>query len=150
MQQFTDEQLNRILKEFYALDIRMGELSDSLFKETLNKMLKQSTLKPLERWVRMWKTCRLNIRKTFHRYGLNTYNAKKDIHSLFTLYLDDKKIAKILRESPQHLQQTIIDAMGKRVFKINISSPSRGFAERIAHRLEIGLNITLKKQKTKN
>ncbi len=150
MRPFTDEQLDRILKDFYTLDVRMGELSDSLFKETLNKMIIYNSIKPLERWVRTWKTCRLNIRKTFHRYNLNTFNAKKDIHGLFTLYLDDKKVAKILRESPKNLQQIIINAMGEKPLKINVQHPNKGFAERIAHRLEIGMNITPKEQKIKN
>ncbi len=150
MHPFTDEQLDRILKDFYALDVRMSELSDSLLKETLNKMMTYDSPKPLERWVRAWKICRLNIRKTFHRYGLNTFQAKKDIHSLFTLYLNDKKVAKILQESPERLQQTIINAMGKKPLKINIKHPNKGFAERIARRLEIGMNIMLKGQKTKN
>ena len=149
MQQFTNEQLNQILKEFYALDVRMSELGDSLLKETLNKTLQHKTCKPLERWVRAWKICRLKIRKTFHKYELTTYNAKKDIHSLFSLYLDDKKVSKIIREAPEEVQQIIINAMGKNALRINLKHPTRGFAERIARHLEKGMNLETN-PKTKN
>lgn len=139
MARFTEEQLTQILKEFCNLDDRMRSLSHKLFVEMLEKMARTDSLNSLEKWIRLWKSCRLDIKKTFHKYGLVRSGDKKDVHSFCNLYLDDKSIAKELKQAPRHVQDRIIGAMGNKRVKIIVSHPSKGFAERIAHRIARGL-----------
>lgn len=141
MSRFTSEQQLVILKKFYELDEAIHALGHHLLAETLEKMNETNSLKPLERWVRTWKKNRLNVQKLFHRYGLIRSRDKKDIHSLFTLYLDDKNVSCLFRSAPDHIRQMITQAMGVHPLNVSVKHPQRGFAERVVSRLAQGMNI---------
>ena len=149
MPRFTDEQYTAILKIFYAYDSRLKALSSSLLETVLIQTEHTNSTKPLEKWARAWKVCRLNIKKTYHKYGLLHASDKKDIELLFNLYLNDKSVAKLLFETPPKVQDIILGIMSPRSVKLIVKHPNRGFAERIASRLASGFERIAQQEKRK-
>lgn len=138
MSRFSDEQYKTILKTFYAYDTRLRILSSSLLENALIQTELTNSHKPIEKWIKSWKICRLNIKKTFHKYGLTRAGDKKDIELLFNLYLNDKNVAKILTQTPPHVLQIMTNIMRPHAVKLITKHPPRGFAEKIAARLANG------------
>lgn len=138
MSRFSDEQYTAILKIFYAYDSRLQALSSSLLETALIQTALTNSVKPIEKWARAWKKCRLNIKKTYHKYGLLHASDKKDIELLFNLYLNDKSVSKILYQTPPAVQNIILNIMAPHTVKLAVKHPPRGFAERIASRLATG------------
>ena len=147
MSRFSDEQYTAILKIFYAYDSRLHVLSTSLLEQALVQTELTNSSKPLEKWARAWKKCRLNIKKTYHKYGLLHASDKKDIELLFNLYLNDKSVAKTLYQSSPMVQKIILEVMAPRTVKLVVKHPNRGFAERIASRLANGFERIAKQEK---
>ena len=146
MPRFSDDQYTMILKIFYAYDSRLKALSSSLLETALIQTEKTHSTKPLEKWSRAWKICRLNIKKTYHKYGLLHANDKKDIELLFNLYLNDQSVAKLLFETSPKVQDIILGIMSPRIVKLTVKHPNRGFAERIASRLASGFERNADKE----
>ncbi len=146
MSRFSDEQYITILKIFYAYDSRLKALSSSLLETALIKTEQTSSTKPLEKWARAWKVCRLNIKKTYHKYGLLHASDKKDIELLFNLYLNDKSVAKLLSETSPNVQNIMLSIMSPRAVKLTVKHPNRGYAERIASRLASGFERNANKE----
>ncbi len=138
MPRFSDTEYTTILKTFYTHDGRLADLSSHLLYNALQKAENTNSIKPLEKWARAWKKCRLNIKKTYHKYGLLRAGDKKDIELLFNLYLNDKSVAKILSDASPKIQQMMIQIMMPHPIKISVKHPSRGYAERLASRLAAG------------
>ena len=149
MSRFSDEQYTAILKIFYAYDSRLHVLSTSLLEQALVQTELTNSSKPLEKWARAWKKCRLNIKKTYHKYGLLHASDKKDIELLFNLYLNDKSVARLLSETSPKVQNIILDIMSPRSVKFIVKHPNRGFAERIASRLSAGFEQIALQEKRK-
>ena len=149
MSRFSDEQYTAILKIFYAYDSRLQALSSSLLEHALLQTELTKSSKPLEKWARAWKKCRLNIKKTYHKYGLLHASDKKDIELLFNLYLNDKSVAKILYQASPIAQNVILNIMAPRTVKLAVKHPPRGFAERIASRLATGFERIAQQEKRK-
>ena len=149
MPRFTDEQYTAILKIFYAYDSRLQALSSSLLETALIQTEQTGSTKPIEKWTRAWKICRLNIKKTYHKYGLQHASDKKDVELLFNLYLDDKSVAKLLYQTPPNVQKIILNIMAPRSVKLIVKHPNRGFAERIASRLASGFERITQQEKRK-
>ncbi len=138
MSRFSDDQYTAILKIFYAYDSRLQALSSSLLESALIQTEQTGSVKPIEKWARSWKKCRLNIKKTYHKYGLSHASDKKDLELLFNLYLNDKSVAKLLYQTPPAVQNIILNVMAPRAVKLVVKHPARGFAERVASRLASG------------
>ena len=135
MSRFLEQEYIAILKVLYIHDSRMEALSSHLLHRVLSEMERTGEVKSLEKWARSWKKCRLNIKKTYHKYNLMHSSDKKEIERLFLLYLDDKKVAKLLSDTSPHVLKLITDMMYPKPVKLIVKHPPRGFAERIASRL---------------
>jgi hypothetical protein len=143
---FSEEEYTAILKTFYTHDCRLSALGSHLLKNALLKSEQTLSTKPIEKWARAWKKCRLNIKKSYHKYNLSRSSDKRDIELLFNLYLNDKSVAKLLRETPQNVLDMMTQIMGTRSVKLIVKHPNKGFAERIASRLANGFEKNTKKQ----